>query len=78
MMFFIFCFVGWVWEVGLAFFSEDMFVSDEIRHIQKREIRLQKAIKDYLGVTAKVRLVEPKSLRRYEGKAGRITDSRGK
>lgn len=59
-------------------FSEDMFVSDEIRHIQNRERRLQKAIKDYLGVTAKVRLVEPKSLKRYEGKAGRVTDSREK
>ncbi len=59
-------------------FSEDMFVSDEIRHIQKREHRLQKAIKDYLGVTAKVRLVEPKSLKRFEGKAGRVTDLRGK
>ncbi len=27
MMFFIFCFVGWVWEVSLAFISEDMFVN---------------------------------------------------
>ncbi|MDR0339707.1 MAG: phenylacetate--CoA ligase [Desulfovibrio sp.] len=57
-------------------FSEDMFISDEIRHIQKREKGLQKAIKDYLGVTANVRLVEPQSLKRYEGKAARVKDIR--
>ena len=59
-------------------FSEDMFISDEIRHIQRREKRLQKAIKDYLGVTAKVRLVEPQSLQRFEGKASRVKDLREK
>ena len=59
-------------------FSEDMFSSDEVRHIQKRESSIQKTIKDFLGVTAKVRLVEPKSLQRYEGKSSRVTDLRGK
>lgn len=59
-------------------FSEDMFTSDEIRHIQNREKRLQKTIKDYLGVTASVRLVEPQSLQRFEGKASRIKDLRSK
>lgn len=57
-------------------FSDAMFISDEVRHIQKREQRLQKAIKDYLGVTAKVRLVEPQSLQRFEGKASRVRDLR--
>lgn len=59
-------------------FSEEMFSSDEVRHIQKREAAIQKAIKDFLGVTAKVRMVEPKSLQRYEGKSSRVTDLRGK
>jgi phenylacetate-CoA ligase len=59
-------------------FSDDMFISDEVRHIQNRERRLQKVIKDYLGVTANVRLVEPHSLRRFEGKANRVTDLRKK
>lgn len=59
-------------------FSDAMFLSDEIRHIQTREKRLQKAIKDYLGVTAKVRLVEPQSLQRFEGKASRVRDLRKK
>ncbi len=59
-------------------FSEAMFASDEVRYIQKREAGIQKAIKDFLGVTAKVRMVEPQSLQRYEGKSSRVTDLRGK
>ena len=66
-----------VMEVKVEF-SEEMFASDEVRHIQKREADLQKAIKDFLGVTAKVRMVEPKSLARYEGKSSRVTDLRNK
>ena len=66
-----------VMEVKVEF-SEKMFASDEVRHIQKRESVIQKAIKDFLGVTAKVRMVEPKSLARYEGKSSRVTDLRGK
>ncbi len=31
-MFFIFCFVGWVWEVSLAFISEGMFVNRGTLH----------------------------------------------
>jgi len=59
-------------------FSEDMFATDEIRHIQNRERRLQKVIKDYLGVTAKVSLVSPRSLQRFEGKSSRVQDLRKK
>lgn len=59
-------------------FSEEMFASDEVRHIQNKEKRLQKQIKDYLGVTAKIRLVEPQSLKRFEGKSSRVRDLRGK
>ena len=32
MMFFIFCFVGWMWEVSLAFISEGMFVNRGTLH----------------------------------------------
>lgn len=59
-------------------FSEEMFASDEVRHIQNKEKRLQKQIKDYLGVTAKIRLVEPQSLKRFEGKSNRVRDLREK
>ncbi len=55
--------------------SEQVF-SDEIRQLQKLEKRITKDIKDYLGVTTKVKLVEPKTLQRYEGKAQRVIDKR--
>jgi phenylacetate-CoA ligase len=59
-------------EVSEHIFSD----SDEVRYLQKMEKRLSKDIKDYLGVTAKVKLVEPKSLQRFEGKASRVIDKR--
>lgn len=50
--------------------------ADEIRKLQKREASIQKAIKEFLGVSAKVRLVEPRSIERSQGKAQRIIDKR--
>ncbi len=55
--------------------SEKIF-SDEVRALQTIERRISKDIKDYLGVTTKVKLVEPKSLERFEGKAQRVIDKR--
>lgn len=52
------------------------FFSDEIRRLQTLEQTLQKDIKDIIGVTAKVKLVEPKSIQRFEGKARRVVDKR--
>lgn len=57
-------------EVGEHIFS------DEVRSLQKIERRIAKDIKDYLGVTAAIKLVEPKSLKRFEGKASRVVDKR--
>lgn len=57
--------------------SEKVFAdSDEIRVLQKIERRIAKDVKDYLGVTAKIKLVEPKTLQRFEGKASRVIDKR--
>lgn len=55
--------------------SEDLF-SDEIKTLQNIERRITKDIKDYFGVTAKVKLVGSKSLGRSEGKAQRVVDKR--
>jgi phenylacetate-CoA ligase len=55
--------------------SEAIF-SDEVRTLQKIERRIAKDVKDYLGVTAAVKLVEPKSLQRFEEKAHRVIDKR--
>ncbi len=55
--------------------SETLF-SDEIKNLQNIERRITKDIKDYLGVTAKVKLVGSKSLERSEGKSNRVLDRR--
>lgn len=55
--------------------DENLF-ADEIRKLQMLEKRLQKNIKEFLGVTARVRLAEPRSIERSEGKARRIVDKR--
>ncbi len=56
----------------------DKLFADQIRKLQSLEKRLQKNIKEFLGVTAKVRLMEPRSIQRSEGKAQRIVDRRPK
>jgi phenylacetate-CoA ligase len=57
--------------------SERIFANaDEVRSLQNLEKHLIKDLKDYLGVTTKVKLVEPKSLQRFEGKASRVIDKR--
>jgi phenylacetate-CoA ligase len=55
--------------------SEKIF-SDEVRTLQNIEKRISKDIKDYLGVSTKIKLVESKSLERFEGKAQRVIDKR--
>ncbi|MGQ9920735.1 MAG: phenylacetate--CoA ligase family protein [Desulfobacca sp.] len=52
--------------------------SDEVRQLQQLEKKIEHNIKDYLGVSAKVRLVEPRSIPRSEGKAQRVIDNRKK
>ncbi len=57
-------------EVGERVFS------DEVRHLQNMERKIAKNIKEYLGVSARVKLVEPKTIARSEGKAVRVIDKR--
>jgi phenylacetate-CoA ligase len=54
---------------------EQLF-SDEIKVLQTLAQRIEKEIKDLLGVSSKVRLVEPKTIARSEGKAKRVIDNR--
>ncbi|NLP48884.1 MAG: phenylacetate--CoA ligase [Clostridiales bacterium] len=57
--------------------SENLF-SDEVRRIEEAENKIKNALQSTLGVSAKVRLVEPRSLPRSEGKAVRVIDKRQK
>lgn len=54
----------------------DNFFSDEIKVIEEIEKKLKREIEGTLGVNAKVRLVEPKTIERSEGKAKRVIDNR--
>ncbi len=55
--------------------SEEIF-SDEIKKLEGLTNRLQREIKDFLGVTCRIKLVEPKTIQRSEGKAQRVIDKR--
>ncbi len=50
--------------------------SDEVKVLQQLEKKISYSIKEYLGVSAKVKLVEPKAIARSEGKAVRVIDKR--
>lgn len=54
----------------------DELFSDEIKKLQALEKSIVKDIKDIIGVSVKVKLVEPKSIARSEGKAVRVIDKR--
>jgi len=55
--------------------SEAVF-SDEIRSMELREKNIEKELHEALLIHSKVKLVEPKSIARSEGKAKRIIDKR--
>jgi phenylacetate-CoA ligase len=55
--------------------SEGLF-SDEIRVLENLTRKIQADVKSLLGVTCKVKLVEPKTIQRSEGKAQRVIDNR--
>jgi phenylacetate-CoA ligase len=55
--------------------NEKVF-SDEVKDLQALGRKIEKEIKDLLGVTAGVKLVEPKTIQRSEGKAQRVIDKR--
>jgi len=55
---------------------DERLFSDEIKVLQLLSRRIEKEIKDMLGVTCSAKLVEPKTIQRSEGKAKRVIDNR--
>ena len=55
---------------------DEQLFSDEIKVLQRLAKRIEKEIKDILGVTCNAKLVEPKTIQRSEGKAKRVIDNR--
>jgi len=55
--------------------SEKIF-SDEVRKLEELGATITKELESALGISVKVRLVEPKSIERSEGKSKRVIDRR--
>ena len=55
--------------------NEDFF-SDEIRVLESMERRIAREIQNVLSISATVKLVEPRTIERSEGKAKRVIDTR--
>ncbi|HIT18416.1 MAG TPA: phenylacetate--CoA ligase [Candidatus Fimivivens faecavium] len=49
---------------------------DAVRMIEQKENQIAKAVESTLNITAKIRLVSPKTIERSEGKAKRVIDKR--
>ncbi|MPN38813.1 Phenylacetate-coenzyme A ligase [bioreactor metagenome] len=52
------------------------FFSDEVRKIEDLERKLRSRVESSIGINVKIRLVEPRSIPRSEGKAKRVEDRR--
>jgi len=55
--------------------SEELF-ADEIRRLEALERKIGDELRHVLGISARVKLVEPKTIQRSEGKARRVIDRR--
>lgn len=55
--------------------NQNMF-SDEVKKIEEVERKIRKELDGAIGINAKVKLVEPKTIERSEGKAKRVIDKR--
>ncbi|MFA6809328.1 MAG: AMP-binding protein, partial [Eubacteriales bacterium] len=51
-------------------------LGDEIRELEQLQEKIKNRVEDTLGISVKIRLVEPKSIPRSEGKAKRVIDKR--
>lgn len=55
---------------------DEMFFSDEIKQLESLTRKIANALQSTLGISVKVKLVEPKTIERSEGKAKRVIDKR--
>lgn len=63
-------------ELEILVEVEEKIFSDEVKKLQILEDRIKKEINSILGISAKVKLVEPKTIERSEGKSKRVIDKR--
>ena len=55
---------------------DENLISDEIKRLEILENKIRSEIESLLGIKVKVKLVEPKTITRSEGKAKRVIDKR--
>jgi len=55
---------------------DEIFFSDEIRNLESLSAKIKHQIESTLGISVKVKLVEPKTIERTEGKSKRVIDRR--
>ncbi|MFW6022068.1 MAG: phenylacetate--CoA ligase family protein [Halanaerobiaceae bacterium] len=55
---------------------EDQFFSDEIKQLEALTNKIKSNLESTLGLSARVKLVEPKTIERSEGKSKRVIDKR--
>ena len=55
---------------------DEKYFSDEIRKLDSLKNKVGAVLKQALGVSVRVKLVEPKTIQRSEGKAKRVIDNR--
>lgn len=56
----------------------ERFFGDEIKNLENLSLKIRKEIESALGLSTKVKLVEPRTIARSEGKAKRVIDERPK
>ena len=68
--------VGALDELEIQVEVNEGIFSDQIKRLEDIERKIEKEIESALGISVKVKLAEPKSIQRSEGKAKRVIDKR--
>jgi len=68
--------VGALDELEVPVEMNEKLISDEIKGLEAIETRIKNEVESILGIKVAIKLVEPKSIARSEGKAKRIVDKR--
>ena len=63
-------------EIEIQVEVEESFFSDETRKMEELRNKISETVKSKLGIGAIIKLVEPKTIARSEGKAKRVIDKR--
>jgi phenylacetate-CoA ligase len=68
--------IGTLDELTVEIEMNEKLISDEIKNLERLENRIRAEIESILGIKIGVKLVEPKTITRSEGKARRVIDKR--